>query len=152
MFLLPTFSPASPYVSVLSECRHLPMLVVMILSVRLVTCQTHQIYSGLFLMLTLMFLFFTRIEENSSVLELLSTNTLYQLPSNQETVVDRSMKPLPCYDCIVVVFSFYICVSNTFNLMQLKLIFILYSLWTVNATSQKSPFSLLSGFHTFTLF
>lgn len=70
-------------VSVLSECRHLPMLVVMILSVRLVSCQTHRIYSGLFPLLTLMFLFFTRKEENGSVLELLSTNTVYELLSNQ---------------------------------------------------------------------
>lgn len=79
-----------PHVSVLSECRHLPMLVVMILSVRLVSCQTHRIYSGLFLMLTLMFLFFTRKEENGSVFELLNTNTLqmalYKLLSKQETV------------------------------------------------------------------
>lgn len=65
------------HASVLSECRHLPVLVVMILSERLVSCQTHRIYSGLFPMLTLMFLFFTRKEENGSVLEeLLSTNTL----------------------------------------------------------------------------
>lgn len=65
------------------ECRHLPMPVVMILSVRLVSCQTHRIYSGLFLMLTLMFLFFTRKEGNGSVLKLLSTNTLYKLLSNK---------------------------------------------------------------------
>lgn len=85
-FLLSTVLSLHPpsCASMLSECRHLPMPVVMILSVRLVSCQTHRIYSGLFLMLTLMFLFFTRKEENGSVLELLSTNTPHKLLSNQE--------------------------------------------------------------------
>lgn len=58
------------------------MLVVMILSVRLVSCQTHRIHSGL-LMLTLMFLYFTRNEENGCMLALLSTTTLRETMSQQ---------------------------------------------------------------------
>lgn len=59
------------------------MLVVMILSVRLVSCQTHRIHSGLLLMLTLTFLYFTRKEESGSVLALLNTNTLCETVSQQ---------------------------------------------------------------------
>lgn len=65
------------HASVLSECRHLPMLVVMILSVRLVSCQTHRIYSGLFLMLnTDVLLLYTQGGKWLRVGELLSTNTV----------------------------------------------------------------------------
>lgn len=59
------------------------MLVVMILSVRLVSCQTHRIHSGLLLMLTPMFLYFTRKEGNGSVLALLNTSTLCETESQQ---------------------------------------------------------------------
>lgn len=59
------------------------MLVVMILSVRLVSCQTQRIHSGLLLMLTLMFLHFTRKEESGSGLLLLSTNSLCETGSRQ---------------------------------------------------------------------
>lgn len=45
------FLTAVSHVSVLSECRRAPVLVVMILSVRLVSCQMHRIYLGLLLML-----------------------------------------------------------------------------------------------------
>lgn len=67
-----SLSAVLPHTSVLSVCRD---LVVMILSVRLVSCQMHRIHSGLLLMLTLMFLYFTRKGENGCVLALLSTNT-----------------------------------------------------------------------------
>lgn len=63
LFLLSHALYFASRVSVLSVCLHRPVLVVMILSVHLVSCQTHRIYSGLFPMLTLMFLFcFTREE------------------------------------------------------------------------------------------
>lgn len=65
------------------------MLVVMILSVRLVSCQTHPIHSGLLLMLTLMFLYFTRKEENDSVLALLSVTTLCETVSEQSQLDGR---------------------------------------------------------------
>lgn len=66
----------SSHTSVLSACGDLPALPVMILSVRLVSCQTHRIHPGLLPMLTLMFLRFTRKEENGAALALLSTNAL----------------------------------------------------------------------------
>lgn len=67
----------------------------MILSVRLVSCQAHRIHSGLLLMLTLMFLYFTRKEGSGSVLTLLSTNTLCETAS-QRAQFD---------DCILDVFT-----------------------------------------------
>lgn len=81
LFSLP---PILPHTSTLSVCRNLPVLAVMILSARLVSCQAPRIHSGLLLMLTLMFLYFTRKEEKKGcVLALLSTNTPREAVSQQ---------------------------------------------------------------------
>lgn len=68
----------------------------MILSVRLVSCQAPRIHSGLLLMLTLMFLYFTRKEggkkkknKPGSALALLSTNAPREAASQQTRFDDR---------------------------------------------------------------